>query len=124
MPQRPSNREMKALFHMGEDKALGPDDFKDIGEKTFAGMLKKKWVEEAEGQPGNTLRLQLDLGIHEEDTDLPAQRVGLVRRQAQLLLKRRGLGANAQIGEWQRSRVEARPALLAWLGRVDLATRG
>jgi hypothetical protein len=47
MPQRPSNREMKALYHLGEDKVLGPDDFKDVGEKVFAGMLKKKWIKEA-----------------------------------------------------------------------------
>ncbi|GAB5428287.1 MAG: hypothetical protein Devi2KO_17460 [Devosia indica] len=46
MPQRPSNREMKALYHLGEANVLGPDDFKDIGDKVFAGMLKKKWVEE------------------------------------------------------------------------------
>ena len=47
MPQRPSNREIKALTHLGEENALGPGDFKDIGEKVFAGMLKKGLVVEA-----------------------------------------------------------------------------
>ena len=47
MPQRPSNREMKALYHLGEANVLGPCDFKDIGDKVFAGMRKKKWVEES-----------------------------------------------------------------------------
>jgi hypothetical protein len=56
MPQRPSNREIKALTHLGEDNALGPGDFKDIGEKVFAGMLKKGWVVEAEGMPAGWSR--------------------------------------------------------------------
>ena len=53
MPQRPSNREIKALTHLGEENALGPGDFKDIGEKVFTGMLKKGWVVEVEGLPGD-----------------------------------------------------------------------
>jgi hypothetical protein len=44
MPQRPSNRELKVLSHLGEDNLLGPEDFKDVGEKVFAGLLKKGWV--------------------------------------------------------------------------------
>ncbi|WP_375450545.1 hypothetical protein [uncultured Devosia sp.] len=65
MPQRPSNREIKALTHLGEDNALGPDDFKDIGEKTFAGMLKKGWVVPAEGLPGKFRATITGLTIHE-----------------------------------------------------------
>ena len=65
MPQRPSNREMKALYHLGEDNVLGPDDFKDIGEKTFAGMLKKGWVVPAEGLPGKYRATIKGLTIHE-----------------------------------------------------------
>lgn len=65
MPQRPSNREIKALTHLGEDNALGPGDFKDIGEKVFAGMLKKGWVIEAEGLPGKYRATIKGLTIHE-----------------------------------------------------------
>jgi hypothetical protein len=65
MPQRPSNREMKALYHLGEDKVLGPDDFKDVGEKTFAGMLKKKWVEEV--GPGKFRTTEKGRIIHDEE---------------------------------------------------------
>ncbi len=65
MPQRPSNREIKALTHLGEENALGPDDFNDIGEKTFAGMLKKGWVVPAEGLPGRYRATIKGLTIHE-----------------------------------------------------------
>ena len=41
---RPSNRELKVLTHLGEENALGPDDFKDVGEKVFSGMLTKGWI--------------------------------------------------------------------------------
>jgi hypothetical protein len=64
MPQRPSNREIKALTHLGEDNALGPGDFKDIGEKVFAAMLKKGWVVEAE-TPGKYRATIKGLTIHE-----------------------------------------------------------
>ena len=65
MPQRPSNREMKALYHLGEANELGPDDFKDVGEKVFAGMLKKGWVVEAEGLPGKYRATIKGLTVHE-----------------------------------------------------------
>jgi hypothetical protein len=67
MPQRPSNREMKALYHLGEDKVLGPDDFKDVGEKVFAVMLKKQWIEEAEGAPGKFRTTEKGRIIHDEE---------------------------------------------------------
>ncbi len=65
MPQRPSNREMKALYHLGEANELGPDDFKDIGEKVFAGMLKKKWIEAA--GPGKYRTTEKGRVIHDEE---------------------------------------------------------
>ena len=65
MPQRPSNREIKALTHLGEENALGPGDFKDIGEKVFAGMLKKKWIEEA--APGKYRTTEKGRVIHDEE---------------------------------------------------------
>ncbi|MCS6762471.1 MAG: hypothetical protein MO846_11355 [Candidatus Devosia symbiotica] len=45
MPLRPSNREIKVIIHMGEDNALGPDDFKGVSERVFARMLEKGWIE-------------------------------------------------------------------------------
>lgn len=63
MPQRPSNRELKVLTHLGEDNSLGPDDFTDVGEKVFAGMLKKGWIVAAEaGRYRATIK---GLTIHE-----------------------------------------------------------
>tara|TARA_R110002124_G_scaffold63350_48_gene173597 strand:- start:720 stop:947 length:228 start_codon:yes stop_codon:yes gene_type:complete len=64
MPLRPSNREIKVITHMGEDNALGPDDFKDVGEKVFARMLAKGWIEKTavEGKYKATLK---GLIIHE-----------------------------------------------------------
>jgi hypothetical protein len=62
---RPSNRELKVLTHMGEDHAMGPDDFKDVGEKVFAGMLKKGWVVPAEGQAGLYRATIKGLTVHE-----------------------------------------------------------
>ena len=67
MPQRPSNREMKALFHLGEDNVLGPGDFKDVGEKVFAGMQKKKWIEAVEGQPEKYRTTEKGRIIHDEE---------------------------------------------------------
>ena len=67
MPQRPSNREMKALYHLGEDNVLGPDDFKDVGDKVFAGMLKKKWIEEAAEVPGKFRTTEKGRIIHDEE---------------------------------------------------------
>ncbi|OYW99618.1 MAG: hypothetical protein B7Z15_20955 [Rhizobiales bacterium 32-66-8] len=64
MPQRPSNREIKALTHLGEDNALGPGDFKDIGDKVFTGMLKKGWVVPAD-EPGKYRATIKGLTIHE-----------------------------------------------------------
>ena len=52
MPQRPSNREIKALTHLGEENA-------------FAGMLKKGWVVEAEGLPGKYRATIKGLTVHE-----------------------------------------------------------
>lgn len=65
MAQRPSNREIKALTHLGEDNALGPGDFKDIGEKVFARMLEKGWVEPAAGLPGKYRATIKGLTVHE-----------------------------------------------------------
>jgi hypothetical protein len=61
---RPSNRELKVLSHLGADAVLGPDDFKDVGEKVFAGLVKKGWIEPAPGGFRNT-----DKGkrIHDEE---------------------------------------------------------
>ena len=64
MPQRSSNRELKVLSHLGEDNSLGPDDFKDVGDKVFDGMLKKGWVVPAE-QPGKYRATIKGLTIHE-----------------------------------------------------------
>lgn len=65
MPQRPSNREIKALTHLGEANALGPADFKDIGEKVFAGMVKKGWVIPDQELPGRFRATIKGLTIHE-----------------------------------------------------------
>lgn len=65
MPQRPSNRELKVLSHLGEDNVLGPDDFKDVGDKVFAGMLKKGWVVLADDQPGKYRATIKGLTVHE-----------------------------------------------------------
>jgi len=65
MPLRPSNRELKVLSHLGEDKALGPDDFKDVGDKVFAGMLKKGWVVAADGERGKYRATIKGLTVHE-----------------------------------------------------------
>jgi hypothetical protein len=62
MPQRPSNRELKVLSHMREENLLGPDDFKDVGEKVFAGMLKKGWIEPAGDKYRATIK---GLTVHE-----------------------------------------------------------
>ncbi|HEV7292833.1 MAG TPA: hypothetical protein VGN79_10980 [Devosia sp.] len=67
MPQRPSNREMKALYHLGEDNVLGPDDFKDVGEKVFAGMLKKQWIEAVKGQESKYRTTEKGRVIHDEE---------------------------------------------------------
>ena len=64
MPQRPSNRELKVLTHLGEDNALGPDDFTDVGEKVFAGMLKKAWIVPA-SEPGKYRATIKGLTVHE-----------------------------------------------------------
>jgi hypothetical protein len=53
---RASNRELKALSYMLDGKVSGPDDFKDIGEKTFAVMVKKGWVEPAGADQPNRFR--------------------------------------------------------------------
>jgi len=40
---RPSNRELKVLS-AALDGVTSPEDFKDIGEKTFDGLVKKGWI--------------------------------------------------------------------------------
>lgn len=65
MPQRPSNREMKALYHLGEANILGPDDFKDVGEKVFARMLEKRWIELV--APGKYRTTEKGRVIHDEE---------------------------------------------------------
>lgn len=67
MAQRPSNREMKALYHLGESNALGPGDFKDVGEKVFTVMLKKGWVAVADDQPGKFRTTEKGRIIHDEE---------------------------------------------------------
>ncbi|KKB12027.1 hypothetical protein VE25_09620 [Devosia geojensis] len=62
---RPSNRELKVLTHLGEENALGPDDFKDVGEKVFSGMLKKGWIVPAEGLDGRYRATIRGLTVHE-----------------------------------------------------------
>lgn len=64
---RPSNRELKVLTHMGEDNALGPDDFPDVGDKVFAGLLAKGWVIPAEGVPGRYRATIKGLTVHEAE---------------------------------------------------------
>jgi hypothetical protein len=65
MPQRPSNRELKVISHMGEENALGPEDFKDVGDKVFAGMLAKGWIEPAPDAPGRYKATIRGLTVHE-----------------------------------------------------------
>jgi hypothetical protein len=66
---RPSNRELKLLSHLQDDASRSPDDFVDVGEKTFAGMLKKGWIRRvAEG--GEDYRAtEKGLRIHAEEFD-------------------------------------------------------
>jgi hypothetical protein len=45
---RPSNRELKVLS-AALDGVTSPDDFEDIGEKTFEGLAKKGWIVAAPG---------------------------------------------------------------------------
>lgn len=66
MPQRPSNRELKVLGNLGADGVLGPDDFKDIGDKVFSGLLAKGWVQLVEGQPGKVRITAKGIDIHDE----------------------------------------------------------
>jgi hypothetical protein len=46
---RPSNRELKVLSALIERQVVLVDEFKDIGEKTFAGLAKKGWIGSADG---------------------------------------------------------------------------
>jgi len=62
---RPSNRELKVLSHLGEDNVLRADDFKDVGEKTFARMLEKGWIAEAEA--GGYRATPRGLRVHMEE---------------------------------------------------------
>ena len=65
---RPSNRELKALSLMETGNAVSPEDFVDIGGKTFAGMLKKGWIKPAETE--NTyLATPRGLAIHGQELD-------------------------------------------------------
>ena len=65
MPQRPSNRELKVLGNMGADGVLGPDDFKDIGDKVFDGLLTKGWIQPA-GPVGKYKITDKGIDIHDE----------------------------------------------------------
>jgi hypothetical protein len=62
---RPSNRELKVLTHLGEENALGPDAFKDVGDKVFSGMLAKGWIVPADGVPGAYRATIKGLTVHE-----------------------------------------------------------
>jgi hypothetical protein len=62
---RPSNRELKVLTHLGEENALGPDDFQDVGEKVFARMLEKGWIVRADGQTERYRATIKGLTVHE-----------------------------------------------------------
>ena len=62
---RPSNRELKVLTHLGEENTLGPNDFKDVGEKVFARMLEKGWIVRAEGAEGRYRATIKGLTVHE-----------------------------------------------------------
>lgn len=46
---RPSNRELKVLANLGDSAELAIADFKDAGEKVFAGMVGKGWIEPVQG---------------------------------------------------------------------------
>lgn len=46
---RPSNRELKVLSALGEDAELAIADFRDAGDKVFAGLVKKGWIEPVDG---------------------------------------------------------------------------
>ncbi|WDR05504.1 hypothetical protein PSQ90_14665 [Devosia rhodophyticola] len=65
MPQRPSNRELKVLGNLGADGVLGPDDFKDVGEKVFGLMLGKGWIQPAE-MAGKYRITEKGIDIHDE----------------------------------------------------------
>ena len=65
---RPSNRELKALSSMETGEAVSPDDFTDIGERTFAGMLKKGWIKPAAGA-NSFLATAKGLVIHGQELD-------------------------------------------------------
>jgi hypothetical protein len=62
---RPSNRELKVLTHLGEENTLGPDDFKDVGEKVFTRMLEKGWIVRADGETGRYRATIKGLTVHE-----------------------------------------------------------
>jgi hypothetical protein len=62
---RPSNRELKVLSAVLEGQVVSIDDFKDIGEKTFAGLVKKGWIAGAAG-PGFKITEQGELA-HEQE---------------------------------------------------------
>ncbi|GHA13941.1 hypothetical protein GCM10007989_05740 [Devosia pacifica] len=64
---RPSNRELKVLSHLGEVNALGPDDFKDVGDKVFSGMLKKNWIVADSKTPGVYRATEKGLTVHAEE---------------------------------------------------------
>lgn len=66
MPQRPSNRELKVLGNLGADGVLGPDDFKDIGDKVFNGLLAKGWIQPAADLPGKFRITDKGVDIHDE----------------------------------------------------------
>ena len=66
MPQRPSNRELKVLGNLGADGVLGPDDFKDVGEKVFALMLQKGWIQAAADDAGRYRITDKGIDIHDE----------------------------------------------------------
>ncbi|WDR03677.1 hypothetical protein PSQ19_06320 [Devosia algicola] len=65
MPQRPSNRELKVLGNLGADGVLGPEDFKDIGDRVFGLMLRKGWIQPADA-PGKYRITETGIDIHDE----------------------------------------------------------
>lgn len=46
---RPSNRELKVIAGLGADGEKTIADFRDAGEKVFAGLVKKGWIEAVAG---------------------------------------------------------------------------
>lgn len=64
---RPSNRELKVLSHMETGAVRSPADYVDVGEKTFAGMLKKGWIAPAQDAAAGYRATPKGLRVHETE---------------------------------------------------------